>query len=373
MTPVATPPTVLLAASDVHHTSALADMLASIRPGIRTIRFGEEPPNADAPWVAMVVESGPDVGVVSRQVRERHPGVGLVMIAPRFDERAIEVAAEVEASAIVPSPCEPATLARVLKAHEQRVRFAGRVEGVETAELLRLHSLAGSDGVLHLRSAAGSGAIHFDGGQAIHAHVGELRGAEAVRQLLDRTDGHATWIAGRSASARTIVGRLEGMLEREMVPIDDEAVGTAARDVIEKLDRLAQTQDILAAYLLRNTEVITGRSTAGLDEALIGRALSRLSLVFHDMEEQQGDEAGSEIQATVGEHRLVVDRLGPTRLGYQIGVVVRQATPVCKSLRRLLRQIDRSFRKALNQASRGTGNDLPRTPTIEATSLHRVA
>jgi hypothetical protein len=374
MTPVANP-TVLLAASDIHQTSALADMLGSIRPGIHTVRFGEEQPDSDPPSVAMVVESGPEIGAVARQVRQRHPGIGLVMIAPRFDERAIEVAAEVEATAIVPSPCEPAALARVLKAYEQRVHFAGRVGGVETAELLRLHALAGSDGVLHLRSAAGSGAIHFDNGQAIHAHVGDLRGAEAVRQLLERNDGYATWISGRSASARTIVGRLEGMLEREVVPVDDEVVGTAARDVIEKLDRLAQTQDILAAYLLRNTEVITGRSTAGLDEALIGRALSRLSLVFHDMEEQQGDEAGSEIQATVGEHRLVVDRLGPTRLGYQIGVVVRQATPVCKSLRRLLRQIDRSFRKALNQASRGTGNDLPRAPAaVEATpSLHRVA
>lgn len=372
MTPV-NPPTVLLAASETTQITALADMLASIRPGIRTLRFGDSPPEADSqPWVAMVVEGGPEVGSLARQVREQFPAIGLVMIAARFDERAIEAAAAVEASAIVPSPCEPAAIARILKSLEQRVRFSGRVSGVETAELLRLHALAGSDGVLHLRGEIGSGAIHFDGGQAIHAHVGDLRGAEAVRQLLGQP-GHATWIAGRSASARTIVGRLEGMLEREVAPVDDEVVGSAARDVVEKLDRLAQTQDILAAYLLRNTEIVTGRSTAGLDEALIGRALSRLSQVFYTMEEQQGDEAGSEIQATVGEHRLVVDRLGPTRLGYQIGVVVRQATPVCKSLRRLLRQIDRSFRKALNQANRGSGNDLPRAPSIEAASLHRVA
>lgn len=372
MTPSTSTPTVLLAASESTQTNALADMLGAIRPGIRTLRFGETSEGDPAPWVAMVVESGPEVGVVARQVRERHPTIGLVLIAPRFDERAIDVAAEVEASAIVPSPCEGAALARVLKALEQRVRFAGRVNAVETAELVRLHTLAGSDGVLHLRTAIGNGAIHFDGGQAIHAHVGELRGAEAVRQLLDQP-GQATWIAGRSASARTIVGRLEGMLEREAAPVEDEVVGSATRDVIEKLERLSQTQDILAAYLLRNTEVVTGRSMPGLDEALIGRALSRLSQVFYTMEEQQGDEAGTEIQATVGEHRLVVDRLGPTRLGYQIGVVVRQATPVCKSLRRLLRQIDRSFRKALNQASRGSGNDLPRAPAIEATSLHRVA
>jgi hypothetical protein len=374
MTPSSNTPTVYLAATESTQTAALAEMLSSIRPGIRTLRMDEEgSEESEAPWVAMVVEpTGPEMGELSRRVRSRFPSAGLVIIAPRFDDRAIEVAAEVEASSIVPSPCEPNALLRVLKAHEQRVRFVGRAGGVETAELLRLHGIARSEGVLHLRSAQGSGAIHLDGGQPIHAHIGELRGAEAVRELLGWRDARATWIAGRSASARTIVGRLEGLLQREAPTLEsEEDIGVASRDVIEKLERLAQTQDILAAYLLRNGEVIMGRATAGLDEALIGRALSRLTQVFHDMEEQQGDEAGTEIQATVGEHRLVVDRLGPTRLGFQIGVVVRQATPVCKSLRRLLRQIDRSFRKSLNQLGRASKGEAG--PGVEAAGLHRVA
>ncbi len=379
MTPPSNPPIVFVAAADPSQTAALAEMLTSIRPGIRTMRMdasdSSATESAESPWVAMVVEaSGPDLGAISRQVRSRFPQVGLVMIAPRFDDRAIEIAAQVEASAIVPSPCEPTALLRVLKAHEQRVRFLGQARGVETAELLRLHAIAGSDGVLHLHGEAGSGAIHLDGGQPIHAHCGDLRGAEAVRELLGWRDVQATWLAGRSASARTIVGRLEGLLQRETPALEaEEDVGVASRDVIEKLDRLAQTPDILAAYLLRNTEVVTGRSSVDLDEALIGRALSRLAQVFHDMEEQQGDLAGTEIQATVGEHRLVVDRLGPTRLGFQIGVVVRQATPVCKSLRRLLRQIDRSFRKSLNQATRAANKSELRVTSLEATSLHRVA
>ena len=47
--------------------------------------------------------------------------------------------------------------------------------------------------------------------------------------------------------------------------------------------------------------------------------------------------------------RLVVDSLGPRDLRYQVGVVVRQASPVCKSLRRLLRQIDRSFERSMKR------------------------
>nr|WP_165703790.1 DUF4388 domain-containing protein [Enhygromyxa salina] len=223
--------------------------------------------------------------------------------------------------------------------------------------------MALSSGILHLRVGARTGAIHLEDGQPVHAHCDGVRGADAVRELLGWADAKATWIAGRSASARTIVGRIEGLLERDLGDAQRgrDLLDEAPLDVLDKIERLAQTPDILAAYLLRNTEIIAGTNDSSLDEAVVGRALSRLAQVFHDIEDQQGDGAGSEIQATVGEHRLVVDRLGPSRLGFQVGVVVRQATPVCKSLRRLLRQIDRSFRKSLavsarKQASAGSGS-----------------
>ena len=373
MTPMSTSPSLLIAAHDPAHSSALTELLLGFRPQAR-ILYHRDQPSADEPSLALVIESlEPDLGQLSRQVRQRHPRVAIVVIAPRFDDRALDVAASVEAAAIITSPCEPAALLRALKAQERRVRFRGRAGSIETAELLRLYARSGSTGVLHLAREGQSGAIHLEDGQPVHAHLGELCGAEAVRQLLSWPDTKATWIAGRSASVRTIVGRVEGLLERD--PTDTSApveVEDAPRDVLEKLERLAQTEDILAAHLLRNAEIVTGSCDSSLDEAVVGRALSRLAQVYHDMEVQQGDGAGTEIQATVGEHRLVVDRLGPSRLGFQIGVVVRQATPVCKSLRRLLRQIDRSFRKSLAQAARSEGAS-PDTGPHEAASLHRVA
>lgn len=375
MTPNSSPLTLLIAAHAPHQSSALAEMVQSVRPGVRISQFSEGPP-IDGPSVAMVVEPGGlELGELSKRVRAAHPGVSIIVIAPRFDERAIEVAAGIEAAAIIASPCEPGALLRVLDAHERKAAFAGRCGAVETGELLRLHAAASSNGILHLATASLSGAIHLEDGQPVHAHTVERRGAEAVRELLGWTQAKVTWIAGRSASARTIVGRIEGLLERQpMERPGQQEVEDAPRDVLEKIERLAQTPDILAAYLLRNCEIVAGRNDSALEDAVVGRALSRLSQVFHDIEEQQGDEAGSEIQATIGEHRLVVDRLGPSRLGFQIGVVVRQATPVCKSLRRLLRQIDRSFRKSL---SAGTRSSAPATlnpaPSEARADLHRVA
>jgi hypothetical protein len=385
MNPPTTHPTVLIAAHDPAQTAALAQMVGAVRPGSMTLPMTgavtvqdlrQGGPDGHAITVAMVVEvAGPEFGQLALAVRERHSSVDLILIAPRFDERAIELAAKVSARAIVTSPCEPGALARIFADLDRKLRPPGRCAAVETGELLRLHRAAASDGILHLAQidqldGGGSGAIHLDGGELIHAHTHDLRGVEAVREMLRWTDARATWIAGRSASVRTIPAQTRDLLERDLDSVAARVeVEDAPRDVLEKLDRLAQTPDILAAFLLRNCEIVSGRNDSGLDEVVIGRALSRLSQVFHDMEEQQGDGAGTEIQATVGEHRLVVDRLGPARLGFQVGVVVRQATPVCKSLRRLLRQIDRSFRKSLSVGGRSPGA----ARLAEGGNLHRVA
>ena len=65
-------------------------MLASIRPGMPTIRFGDEA-DSDTPWVAMVVESGPDVGHSQRDELPVRVDVVAVLRgeAARGDHRAV--------------------------------------------------------------------------------------------------------------------------------------------------------------------------------------------------------------------------------------------------------------------------------------------
>jgi hypothetical protein len=376
MTAESTHLTLMIAADDPTQAAALGEMLHHIRPDLHIVPFSQ-PPSVE-PDIAMVVEQvGEQVGSLSALVRAAHPGVNLVMIAPRFDERTIAAAARVGIAAIMASPCESAALVRVLKSQQRKVRFAGRCGSVDTGELLRLHAAAASNGVLHLAGGGRMGAIHLEDGQPVHAHCSDLRGSEAVRELLRWRGVDASWIEGRSGSPRTIVGRVEGLLERELDddPSDYASVEEAPREVLERLDHLASIDDILGVYLLRNTEIVSGRNDSSLDEVLISRALTGLSRVFLAMEDQQGERSGTEIQATVGEHRLVVDRIGPSRLGFQIGVVVRQATPVCKSLRRLLRQVDRNFRRLLSDRGRAMQAGVPvsNAEGRAVANFHRVA
>ncbi|MEE9384495.1 MAG: DUF4388 domain-containing protein [Nannocystaceae bacterium] len=298
------------------------------------------------------------------ELRSEYPNLPIFAVTRRTDDAQVEAAVQLRVSAVLRAPVEATDVLRALNAPATAVEFLGHCRGVPAAMLLSLHCEARNAGVLHFRHLSDGriGSIHLESGQPVHASSNGQVGADAVREVLGWQESTVTWVPGSSDCARTIVGRWEGLLRNSPSQGTSDArhtVPVAFPEVMEKLARLAQTPDILGAYLLQNAEVITGRCTPILDESVMGRALCRLAHVFHDVE-GQSDDPGTEIQATVGQLRLVVDRIGPRSVGFQVGVIVRQASPVCKSLRRLLRQIDRSFNKAMKKSeeARGTGVEL---------------
>jgi len=297
------------------------------------------------------------VASIVGEVERRHTGVPLVGIATRIDDRRVESACHLGAAGVLAKPFQLATLLQLLRNPAADAGFFGSCSGIPTAQLLTLHCAAGHDGVLHLTCAATSkspersGTIFLEAGQPVHALAQTLTGSEAVHAMLSWRDAEATWVPGATRCARTIVGRWEGLLAgvpRGGVDVQDldRVVAVAYPDVVEKLARLAQTPDVLGAFLLRHAEVVAGRCVPGLDEQLAGRSLCRLAHVFYDVEAQPSSGASGEIQAVIGDLRLVLDRTGPAGAGFQVGVVVKQAAPVCKSLRRLLRQIDAAFARS---------------------------
>ncbi|TPV94697.1 MAG: DUF4388 domain-containing protein [Myxococcales bacterium FL481] len=298
---------------------------------------------------------------VLEELRNNLPQLPILGMTRRTDEQQVDTVVRLRMSAILRAPVEASDLLRVLNAPAPSSEFVGHCRGISSAMLLALHCQARNEGVLHFRHGSDGriGSIHLESGQPIHASSNGQVGEPVVRELLNWPESTVTWVPGSSDCARTIVGRWEGLLQHGSTRQEGHArytVPVAFPEVMEKLARLAQTPDILGAFLLQNAEVVTGRCSAGLDEAVMGRALCRLAHVFHDVE-AQAEDPGTEIQATVGQLRLVVDRIGPATIGFQVGVIVRQASPVCKSLRRLLRQIDRSFVKAMRKAEDGRGNN----------------
>ena len=290
------------------------------------------------------------------EVERQFPGLSVIATTIEADAGAVEHACHLGAAGILVKPYGLTQLLGMLSTPAPDAGFSGTCAGVPTALLLALHCQGGSDGVLHLSCEATThrparqGCIHVAGGQPVHAHNAELVGAEAVHAMLSWPDAEASWLPGSTQTPRTIVGRWEGVLARApreaSADVLSQAVSVAYPEVVEKLSRLSQTADVLGAFLLRHAEIVTGRCASGIDAALAGRSLRRLAHVFYDVAAQPGEAGTREIQAISGGMRLVLDRVGPPEAGYQVGVLVRQAAPICKSLRRLLRQVDRAFLRA---------------------------
>ncbi len=71
-----------------------------------------------------------------------------------------------------------------------KTRFSGSLSEMSVVDLLQTIDVSRKTGVLYLVSAAGErGAVFFDLGAVIHAHVGELKGDDAVYRLLLWSDG----------------------------------------------------------------------------------------------------------------------------------------------------------------------------------------
>jgi CheY-like chemotaxis protein len=347
---------IVIADSDPGRAHALADALGAAHEGVRAMALHPDLiiPRCREALPSLAIVDTSLLGLADAIRMEFHQ-IPLVLMSTRVDEAQIESAVRLRATAVFRNPCEPAALLRVLAQPVPSHDFRGHCRGVPSSMLLALHCSSGSDGVLHFVAPHGMrGAIHLESGQPIHATCGDLIGPDAVRVLLSWEEAFATWLPGRTGCARTIIGRWEGVLESpSLTPpgTSDEMIPLAYPDVMEKLSRLAHTPDILGAFLLRNAEVVTGRCSPAIDEGIAGRALCRLAHVYYDVESQLQENDDSEVQATIGSLRLVVDRIGPDAMGFQVGVIVKQASPVCKSLRRLLRQIDRSFRKSMESNS----------------------
>ncbi len=350
--------------SDSEHAKRVADQLASSSDPIEVTLYGEVSRALDdlanIRPDAMVMDLQTALAVASKLthvVASACPDLCLVLRATRLDDPHIAEAMKLGATAVLAEPVEAEALLRVLHAPAPASSFQGTSRGIPSALLVTLHCASGSDGVLCFKAAGQAiGTIGIEAGQPIHASVGNLVGVEAVRVILSWPEAEVRWILGHTGCGRTIVGSWEGLLARppghaneHESNLSDGGLALVHPEVIEKLSRLSQTPDILGAFLLRHAQIVMGRCVSALKHELVDRALSRLAHVHHDLESMSGAQEGQEIQATCGDLRLVLDGIGPRALGFQVGVVVRQASPVCKSLRRLIRQIDRSFHRAQNR------------------------
>jgi len=83
--------------------------------------------------------------------------------------------------------------------------FQGSLKELPLPDIIQLVSVSGKTGVFSLKRAGDSaGEIYLRGGQIVHAHVGELRGEEAVYELAIWPEGDFVFTPGKETDLTTI-------------------------------------------------------------------------------------------------------------------------------------------------------------------------
>ncbi len=83
--------------------------------------------------------------------------------------------------------------------------FQGSLKELPLPDIIQLVSVSGKTGVFSLkRDGDDAGEIYLRGGQIVHAHVGELKGEEAVYELAIWPEGDFVFTPGRETEQTTI-------------------------------------------------------------------------------------------------------------------------------------------------------------------------
>jgi hypothetical protein len=140
---------------------------------------------------------------------------------------------------------------------------------------------------------------------------------------------------------------------------------------MERLKRLFSTPGILGVYLLKDAVVIWGHSLFAPLNPLVARSFSSLAYLYYDAHATSTTLSPVdkfEAQATVGTRRYVLSRIGEGENHLLVGILVSPHHPICKSLQRYLRQIDRSYRRAMSLSLDTADLDQVRSSLRRATS-----
>ncbi len=190
----------------------------------------------------------------------------------------------------------------------------GNLTDISIADLIQLNCQAGTQARLTARHADQELVMYFDGGEIVHAQVGEVQGEEAVYELLMWQEGTFEVEQGLAPPARTInlpwsALVMEGMRRRDekeqlspppLTPLETVLREMAARLSFQGMAVISRDGVVLAAELpgqLDQTRV--GAIAAGL-LSLSGRSVGQLA---------RGELQQTVIQGTEG--NIIITYAGP--------------------------------------------------------------
>ncbi|MCG3192461.1 MAG: Chemotaxis response regulator protein-glutamate methylesterase [Thermoanaerobaculia bacterium] len=171
-------------------------------PGEALDRIRQSPPDLLITDVRMPGMSGLELLLEARTLAPRLPVIVITAYGTAELRAQIRSRASVE---YLEKPFSfPSLFAAVDRALETTMGFAGSVVLPMLPDLIQMYALSRVTGALRITRGATLGGIWFDGGQISHATCGDLKGAQAVYQLLRWEGGNFRLEPGATAPERSV-------------------------------------------------------------------------------------------------------------------------------------------------------------------------
>jgi len=109
---------------------------------------------------------------------------------------------------------------------EESSLFSVALSRLTVLDILQLKCLNNSSQVLNFKSRTqGSGRVHFQNGEIVHAETERFKGLEALTEIIRWKGGYAEEVAQQSDVKRTITGNWQGVLLAAAQSADEQASG----------------------------------------------------------------------------------------------------------------------------------------------------
>lgn len=143
--------------------------------------------------------------------------------------------------------------------------FTGQVEGIALVDLMQVLSLGQKTVGVSIQRGNAAGQVYFEEGQLVHATVGDLKGIEALIELIGWQGGGIQTRIGQKAPLRSIEGSFQGVLMEALRQLDERRrdAGSATGPSDEQVD--AALDGLMASYEDdSSTDLDEERATEGL-------------------------------------------------------------------------------------------------------------
>ncbi len=151
----------------------------------------------------------------------------------------------------------------------------GNLTDIQLADLIQLHCQSAAQARMVVLQGEETAELYFDGGEVVHAQLGELQGAEAVYKLLSWQNGSFEIEQNIAPPTRSIQTPWSALLIEGLRRLDEQRKQNQEKEIVDMSETKTRSQRLHETLhsIVENSSDIQGVAIISLDALILGSAL----------------------------------------------------------------------------------------------------